>query len=69
MNLYRHVVTIKEIKLAQIEKEQVQRKKTISSFLLLPEVKNDLKTLFLQETNSSINKKYFKMVERIKKRF
>ena len=47
--LYRHVATIKEIKLAQIEKEQLQRRKTISSFLLLPEVKNDLKTLFTKK--------------------
>ncbi len=45
--LYRHVATIKEIKLAQIDKEQQQRKKTISSFLLLPEVKNGFKYYFL----------------------
>lgn len=47
--LYRHVATIKEIKLAQIEKEQLQRRKSISSFLLLPTVKNDLKTLFTKK--------------------
>lgn len=58
--LYRHVVAIKEIKLAQISKEQNQRKKTITSFLLLPEVKNDLRQLFSQKKSpaliSSINK-------------
>ena len=54
--LYKHVVTIKEIKLAQIDKEQVQRKKTISSFLLLPEVKNDLKTLFLRKPTPALIK-------------
>ncbi|MDP2362151.1 MAG: ATP-binding protein [Ignavibacteria bacterium] len=52
--LYRHVLTIKEIKLAQIEKEQLQRKKTISSFLLLPEVKSDLKTLFTQRKTPAL---------------
>ncbi|MBK7230379.1 MAG: PAS domain S-box protein [Ignavibacteriales bacterium] len=51
--LYRHVVAIKEIKLAQIEKEQTQRKKTITSFLLLPEVKNDLTALLNQKKSSS----------------
>lgn len=49
--LYRHVVAIKEIKLAQISKEQNQRKKTITSFLLLPEVKNDLRQLFSQKNH------------------
>ena len=52
--LYRHVLTIKEIKLAQIEKEQLQRKKTISSFLLLPEVKKDLRTLFTQRRTPAL---------------
>jgi len=52
--LYRHVATIKEIKLAQIEKEQLQRKKAIASFLLLPEIKNDLKTLFTKKTSSEL---------------
>jgi PAS domain S-box-containing protein len=58
--LYRHVVAIKEIKLAQIEKEQNQRKKTITSFLLLPVIKNDLQLLFAQKKTpdliNSINK-------------
>mgnify|MGYP003503834921 FL=1 len=44
--LYRHVATIKEIKLAQIEKEQAQRKRAIQSFLLLTNVELDLKNLF-----------------------
>ena len=52
--LYRHVATIKEIKLAQIDKEQQQRKKTISSFLLLPEVKKDLNTLFTQKKTPAL---------------
>lgn len=63
--LYRHVVAIKEIKLAQISKEQNQRTKTITSFLLLPEVKNDLKQLFSQKKNpallNSINKWAFEV--------
>ncbi len=52
--LYRHVATIKEIKLAQIEKEQLQRRKSISSFLLLPNVKNDLITLFTKKTTPEL---------------
>lgn len=44
--LYRHVATIKEIKLAQIEREQNQRKRTIQSYLLLPAIENDLEKLF-----------------------
>ncbi|MBK7630474.1 MAG: PAS domain-containing sensor histidine kinase [Ignavibacteriales bacterium] len=58
--LYRHVGTIKEIKLSQISKEQLQRKKAITSMLLLPEVKNDVKTLFTKKMSpllySNINK-------------
>jgi PAS domain S-box-containing protein len=57
--LYRHVATIKEIKLAQIEKEQAQRKRTIQAFLLLPAVEDDLKKLFtgrdLQNVKKHIN--------------
>ena len=67
--LYRHVVTIKEIKLAQIEKEQLQRKKTISSFLLLPEVKSDLKTLFTQKKSPALFKSIAKWSGEIKKDF
>lgn len=52
--LYRHVATIKEIKLAQIQKEQLQRKKTIASLLLLPEVKNDLKNLFAKRQTTTL---------------
>lgn len=64
--LYRHVVTIKEIKLAQIEKEQVQRKKTISSFLLLPEVKNDLKLLFTQNKSAALSQNIAKWTDEFK---
>ena len=46
--LYRHVATIKEIKLSQINKEQLQRKKVVASALLLPEVKNDLIGFYFQ---------------------
>ncbi len=67
--LYRHVVTIKEIKLAQIEKEQVQRKKTISSFLLLPEVKNDLKLLFTQNKSAALSQNIAKWTDEFKRDF
>ena len=67
--LYRHVVTIKEIKLAQIEKEQFQRKKTISSFLLLPEVKSDLKTLFTKKNTPDLIKNIAKWSGEIKRDF
>ena len=52
--LYHHVVTIKEIKLAQIEKEQLQRKKTITSYILLPQVKSDLVALFTKKRTPAL---------------
>ena len=52
--LYRHVATIKEIKLAQIEKEQAQRKRAIQSFLLLPNVEVDLKNLFAGKSSNDL---------------
>ena len=57
--LYRHVATIKEIKLEQIEREQNQRKRTIQSYLLLPVIENDLEKLLTgkksqQVVNSSL---------------
>lgn len=52
--LYRHVATIKEIKLSQINKEQLQRKKVVASALLLPEVKNDLKALFTKKQSQAL---------------
>ena len=58
--LYRHVATIKEIKLAQIEREQNQRKRTIQSYLLLPVIENDLEKLLTgkktQQVVNSISK-------------
>jgi len=67
--LYRHVVAIKEIKLAQISKEQNQRKKTITSFLLLPEVKNDLRQLFSQKKSPALTKSIDKWSSEIKRDF
>lgn len=67
--LYRHVATIKEIKLAQIDKEQLQRKKSISSFLLLPEIKNDLKTLFTKRTSPELLNSISKWSNEIKNDF
>lgn len=58
--LYRHVATIKEIKLEQIEREQNQRKRTIQSYLLLPIIENDLEKLLTgkrsQQVVNSISK-------------
>jgi len=67
--LYRHVATIKEIKLAQISKEQLQRKRAISSYLLLPEVKNDLKTLFTKKQTRALNNNIKKWTREIKNDF
>jgi PAS domain S-box-containing protein len=67
--LYRHVVAIKEIKLAQIEKEQNQRKKTITSFLLLPEVKNDLRLLFSQKKTPALSNSITRWSNEIKRNF
>jgi PAS domain S-box-containing protein len=41
-NLSRHILAIKEIKLEQIEREQLQRKNVLESFLNLPEVNQNL---------------------------
>ena len=67
--LYRHVAAIKEIKLAQIEKEQLQRKKSIASFLLLPDVKNDLKILFTKRKSSALRNNINKWTTEIKNDF
>lgn len=40
--LYQHVVAIKEIKLQQISKEQLQRERIINSFVQLPNIKKDI---------------------------
>jgi len=54
--LYRHVATIKEMKLTQIEREQNQRKQTIQSYLLLPVVENDLEKLLTGKKNDQVIK-------------
>lgn len=51
--LYQHVVAIKEIKLQQISKEQMQRERIIFSFLQLPNIYNDLSVLI--SNNKSVN--------------
>jgi hypothetical protein len=67
--LYRHVATIKEIKLAQIEKEQLQRQKAIASFLLLPEIKTDLKNLFTKRQSPALLNNVNKWTNEIKNDF
>jgi PAS domain S-box-containing protein len=55
--LYRHVVAIKEIKLQQIEKEQLQRKLIIQAFFQLPEIAQDVQNLVDgRSTSQMINK-------------
>ena len=53
--LYQHVVSIKEIKLQQIVKEQLQRKLLINSYLQLPEINSDLNNILTQPDNEKIN--------------
>lgn len=48
----RHIVAIKEIKLQQIESEQLQRKKIVESFLRVPSVNQEL-TRFLSTNPTS----------------
>lgn len=55
--LYRHVVAIKEIKLQQIEKEQLQRKSVIQSFLKMQEIDDDLNNLFTGKSTNTIQNK------------
>lgn len=47
----RHIVAIKEIKLQQIESEQLQRKKIIESFLSIPSVNHELNRFLLSKPN------------------
>lgn len=54
--LYKHVVSIKEIKLQQISKEQQQRKKVINSFLQLPQIQNDLNNILSDKDGQSTSK-------------
>lgn len=55
--LYRHVVAIKEIKLQQIEKEQLQRKSVIQSFIKMQEIDDDLNNLFLGKNIGTVKNK------------
>ncbi|HSL88094.1 MAG TPA: hypothetical protein VK870_02205 [Ignavibacteriaceae bacterium] len=57
-NLSRHILAIKEIKLEQIEREQLQRKNVLESFLNLPEVNQNLVNLL----SSSNTLKYKKSI-------
>ncbi len=67
--LYRYVVTIKEIKLHQIEKEQYQRTTVIRSFLRLPSINNDLKNLFANKSSDKLLKNISSWAEELKKDF
>lgn len=50
-NLSRHILAIKEIKLEQIEREQLQRKNVLESFLNLPEVNQNLVNILTAGNN------------------
>lgn len=53
----RHIVAIKEIKLQQIESEQIQRKKIIESFLSVPSVNQEFNRFFsMKPTTQSVQK-------------
>lgn len=67
--LYRHVVAIKEIKLQQIEKEQLQRKLIIESFFQLPEITQDIQDLVSPKSNQIILNKIAKWGNELKTDF
>lgn len=67
--LYRYVVTIKEIKLAEIEKEQYQRRTILKSFLRLPSLNNDLNNLFANRANDQILRNISSWTEELKSDF
>lgn len=67
--LYRHVVAIKEIKLQQIEKEQLQRKLIIESFIQLPEITQDIQDLVTNKSNQIILNKIAKWGNELKTDF
>ncbi len=67
--LYRYVVTIKEIKLKEIEKEQFQRRTVIRSFLRLPSLNKDLKNLFAKKSSDEVLKNISNWAEELKKDF
>lgn len=67
--LYQHVVSIKEIKLQQIDKEQLQRKRIIYSFLQLPEIKNDITNILLNKNDDKLKNKISVWSNELKKDF
>jgi PAS domain S-box-containing protein len=67
--LYQHVVSIKEIKLQQISKEQVQRKRIINSFVQLPEIYKDLTYVLLSKSNPKLTKSISKWANDFKRDF
>lgn len=67
--LYRHVVAIKEIKLQQIEKEQLQRKLIIESFFQLPEITRDIQDLVVKKSDPVLLNKVAKWGNELKKDF
>lgn len=66
---YNHVVAIKEIKLAQIEKEQLQRKRTMQALLLLPGIEKDIATIFSGEKTEEAVSRINSWADEIKKDF
>lgn len=67
--LYQHVVSIKEIKLQQIDKEQLQRKRIIYSFLQLPEIKNDVTNILINKNDVKLKNKISVWSNELKKDF
>lgn len=59
----RHIVTIKELKLQQIESEQSQRKKIIESFLNIPSVNQELIKLINSRPSPQLNKRISDLTE------
>lgn len=59
----RHIVTIKELKLQQIESEQSQRKKIIESFLNIPSVNQELIKLINSRPSPQLNKRISELTE------
>lgn len=64
--LYQHVVSIKEIKLQQISKEQLQKKFIIDSFLQLPEIDKNLAVLLANQSDREINKRILQWANKLK---
>ncbi len=67
--LYQHVVAIKEIKLQQISKEQLQRERIINSFLQLPNINNDIIEAIDKNKTKNINTKILAWADELKKDF